>query len=104
MYFTAGTQFQLLVYNAQKVPLATVAVGATFSFNAKDLYMSFSDPHSGSWSILFDGADAMSAFLRLVVAASAHTLSHSVAAAPHFVRGVCPAWRVSPQMRIARTH
>lgn len=64
--------YQILVYNSQKAPMATVAVGATFDYNVRDLYVSFADSAGNQWSLLFDSIDALSGFLRTLAATVVH--------------------------------
>ena len=52
-----GLTFQILVYNGQKVPQATVAITGTFDYTLRDLYMSFADSAGNQWSLLFDSAE-----------------------------------------------
>ncbi len=68
----AGINFQLLIYNGQKLPQATVILTAKFPFNIRDLYISFVDAQSNKWSILFDNADIMHTFLRHLMAIISH--------------------------------
>ncbi len=52
-----GLTFQILVYNGQKVPQATVGITGTFDYTLRDLYMSFADSAGNQWSLLFDSAE-----------------------------------------------
>jgi hypothetical protein len=72
----SGATFQILVYNGQKVPQATVAIGAAFNYALRDLYMSFADSAGNQWSLLFDTADGMASFVRTVAATVLHLSSH----------------------------
>lgn len=55
-----GLTFQILVYNGQKVPQATVAVTGTFDYTIRDMYMSFADTAGNQWSLLFDSVEVRS--------------------------------------------
>ena len=68
----AGINFQLLIYNGQKIPQATVILTAKFPFNIRDLYISFGDAQGNKWSILFENADIMHTFLRHLMAIISH--------------------------------
>jgi hypothetical protein len=70
--FGAGLQNQILVYNAQRAPQATVSISADFVYNIRDTYMSFSDSVKNNWSLLFDNEAIMQNFLRALVAVIAH--------------------------------
>ncbi len=59
------------------MPQATTVLSGTFSYSIGGLYMSFSDVNGGNWSILFDTTDAMTPFLRAIVATVCHIRSHS---------------------------
>ena len=43
LIFPIGLQNQILVYNAQRAPQATVSINADFVYNIRDTYMSFAD-------------------------------------------------------------
>jgi len=73
----SGLQFQILVYNGQKAPQATVPLSSSFAYNVRDLYMSFADGQGSNWSILFDAQETMMSFLRVVVACVAHVSMHT---------------------------
>lgn len=85
-----GLTFQILIYNGQKVPQATVSVGATFDYALRDLYMSFADSTGNQWSLLFDSAEVMTVFVRTVAATVVHVASHSDAASQAVVRRSLP--------------
>lgn len=68
----AGTSYQLLIYNGQKIPQATIILTAKFPFNIRDLYISFVDGQGNKWSVLFDSADTMHMFLRHLMAIISH--------------------------------
>lgn len=71
-----GLTFQILIYNGQKVPQATVSVGAAFDYALRDLYMSFADAAGNQWSLLFDSLEVMNNFVRTVAATVVHVVSH----------------------------
>lgn len=64
--------FQILVYNSQKAPMATVAIGAGFDYTVRDQYVSFADAAGNQWSLLFDSVEVMTAFLRTLAATVVH--------------------------------
>lgn len=88
-----GLTFQILVYNGQKVPQATVAINGTFDFTLRDLYMSFSDAAGNQWSLLFDSVEVMSQFVRTVVATVVHCATHN----PDTVDAAAPIRRALPR-------
>lgn len=67
-----GLNFQILVYNGQKIPQAAVSLTPGFLFSVRDLYMSFSDGVGNQWSILFENNKIMYAYLRSLVSSLAH--------------------------------
>lgn len=72
------TAFNILVYNGQRVTLATSTIVPQFRYNIRDLYFSFTDISSGSsWSILFDQIEAMTTFVRSIATAVAFVCSHA---------------------------
>lgn len=74
---SSATAFNILVYNGQRVTLATSTIVPQFRYNIRDLYFSFTDISTGSsWSILFDQTDIMSTFVRGVATAIAFVCTH----------------------------
>jgi hypothetical protein len=76
-------QYQILIYNGQKVPQATVPLSSSFTFNVRDLYMSFTDSQNNQWSVLFDQVDTMTSFLKILTVAVAHIAMHKEANSPY---------------------
>jgi hypothetical protein len=72
-----GLTFQILVYNAQKAPQATVGVGAGFDYTVRDLYMSFADIMGNQWSLLFDSVEVATNFIRTVAATVTHVTAYT---------------------------
>lgn len=72
-----GLTYQILVYNAQKAPQATVAITGNFDYTLRDLYMSFADTTGNQWSLLFDSVEVMTTFVRTVVATVVHCATHN---------------------------
>ena len=74
---SSATAFNILVYNGQRVTLATSTIVPQFRYNIRDLYFSFSDISSGSsWSVLFDQTEAMNTFVRAVATTIAFVCTH----------------------------
>ena len=76
-----GLTFQILVYNGQKIPQATVALSVGFDYSLRDLYMSFADSSGNQWSLLFDAVEVMTNFTRAVAATVVHLVAHTEAGA-----------------------
>jgi hypothetical protein len=71
--------YQLLIYNGQRAAQCTIVLSPSFSYNIRDLYMSFADAKAGAFSVLFDGVEVMTTFLRTLAAALAHVCQHTEA-------------------------
>ena len=68
-----GLTYQILIYNAQKVPQATIPITMGFNYTIKDLYMSFTDNSTqNQWSLLFDSNETMTNFVRTIVTTIIH--------------------------------
>eukprot|EP01038_Epipyxis_sp_PR26KG_P012106 gene12106-16203_t len=85
-----GDTFQILIYNGQKVPQATVPILSSFDYTVQGLYMSFTDASGSSWSILFDSQDVMCSFIRVVVATSIHMATHKESVEQTTMKRVLP--------------
>ena len=73
-----GLTYQILIYNAQKVPQATIPITMGFNYTIKDLYMSFTDNSTqNQWSLLFDSNETMTNFVRTIVTTIIHINSFS---------------------------
>jgi hypothetical protein len=70
--------FQILVYNSQKAPMATVAVGAGFDYTVRDQYVSFADTAGNQWSLLFESEDGVGTFVRALAATVMHVTAFGV--------------------------
>ena len=82
-----GLNFQILVYNGQKIPQATVSLTPGFLFSARDLYMSFSDGIGNQWAILFEQHKIMHTYLRSLVASLSHIAMYHETSIP-FIRAL----------------
>jgi len=82
-----GLNFQILVYNGQKIPQATVNLTPGFLFSVRDLYMSFSDGIGNQWSILFEQHKIMHTYLRSLVASLSHIAMYHETSVP-FIRAL----------------
>lgn len=79
----SGVTYQLLIYNAQKAPQATSPIGGSFTYNLRDLYVSFTDATRNNWSILFDNADTLTTFTKSMMAILCHVKCHAPAEGNH---------------------
>jgi len=85
-----GLNFQILVYNGQKIPQATVNLTPGFLFSVRDLYMSFSDGIGGQWSILFEQHKVMYTYLRSLTSSLAHIAMYHDSPVP-LIKSLAPS-------------
>ena len=75
----------------QKVPQAQVQLTPSFDYTVRDLYLSFTDPSSNQWSILFDSIAVMLNYVRNLAACIFHVASHTGGTIPVSMKRPLPS-------------
>jgi hypothetical protein len=74
---TTFLKAKYVIILTQKVPQATSPISGTFSYNLRDLYVSFTDATRNNWSILFDSVDTVTTFTRAIMCIMCHVRCHA---------------------------